>query len=141
MFILAVLKTMWTWKAAPVTLIIDGQTIAHPDDPTYLVGIGNGWSIGGGMKLNPDARLDSNTLHLTRVADINPLKIVFNFLRLFSGTINRLKEVSSWAGTNIEILSRRPLPAHVDGEMLGMDITRLEVQLMPESLEVVRKLQ
>ncbi|MEE9464337.1 MAG: YegS/Rv2252/BmrU family lipid kinase, partial [Candidatus Neomarinimicrobiota bacterium] len=58
-FILAVLKTMWSWKAAPMTVIVDGQTIVHPDDPTYLVGIGNGWSIGGGMKLNPDARLDS----------------------------------------------------------------------------------
>ncbi|MEE9466430.1 MAG: hypothetical protein V3W14_12755, partial [Candidatus Neomarinimicrobiota bacterium] len=113
----------------------------HPDDPTYLVGIGNGWSIGGGMKLNPEARLDSNTLNLTRVADINPLKIVFNFLRLYSGSLDKLKEVSSCSGADIEIISRRPLPAHVDGEMLGMAITRLDVQVMPESLEVIRKLQ
>ncbi len=138
-FILSILKTMWSWKAAPVTLIVDGQTIAHPDNPTYLVGIGNGWSIGGGMKLNPKAQLNSSVLHVAHVADINPLKIVFNFLRLFSGSLEKLKEVSSCTGADIEIISRRPLPVHVDGEMLGMTITRLAVQVLPESLPVVRK--
>ncbi len=138
-FIVGILKTMLSWKAAPVTLTVDGQTMARPDDLTYMVGISNGWAIGGGMKLNPKARLDSNTLHVIRIADINPLKIVFNFLRLFTGTIEKLKEVSSRAGADIEIISNRPLPVHVDGEMLGMDITRLEVQVLPESLEVVWK--
>ncbi len=140
-FIIAILKTMWSWKAAPVTLTIDGAMVAEPTQPTYLVGIGNGWSIGGGLKLTPQARLNSNTLHVIHITDINPLKILFNFIRLITGSIEKLKEVTVYTGRKIRVDSEWPLPAHADGEVLGVGLRSLEVELLPAALKVVRKIK
>ncbi len=137
-FVAAIIKTIWSWKAVPLTLKIDGITVVEPDQPTYLVGIGNGWSIGGGLKLTPQARLDSNTLHVIHVADINPLKILFNFIRLITGSLEKLKEVTIYSGQTITVRSEQPQPAHADGEVLGMEVRNLEVELLPADLEVIR---
>lgn len=131
----AIFRTMVFWKAVPITLSVDGETTSGQ---AYLIGIGNGPSVGGGMQLTPHARVGDGQLHVTHVADISPLKIILNFGRLKSGTIDRLDEVTLFAGNHIVVESEEPLPVHVDGEGLGLDIHKLDLQMHPGALLVVR---
>ncbi|MEE9162588.1 MAG: diacylglycerol kinase family protein [Candidatus Neomarinimicrobiota bacterium] len=131
----AIFRTMVFWKAVPITLSVDGETTAGP---AYLIGIGNGPSVGGGMQLTPRARVGDGQLHVTHVADISPWKSILNFGRLKSGTIDRLDEVTLLQGNHIVVESEEPLPVHVDGEGWGLDLHKLDVQIQPGALLVVR---
>ncbi|MFC1483920.1 diacylglycerol/lipid kinase family protein [Candidatus Neomarinimicrobiota bacterium] len=135
--LLAIFRTMWNWKAVHMDLKVDSQTLSHP---SYLVAIGNGPYIGAGLQLTPDARVDNGKLHVCHVKDISPFKIIANFGRLKSGTIDRLKEVTHLAGSNISVVSEAPMPVHVDGEVLGLDVYSLDIRVLPAAIQVVRKL-
>lgn len=135
--LLAIFRTMWNWKAVNMNLKVDSQNISHS---TYLVAIGNGPSIGGGLQLTPEARVNNKQLHVCHVKDISPLKIIANFGRLKTGTIGQLREVTHLAGSNISVESEAPMPVHVDGEVLGLDIYSLDVRVLPAAIQVVRTL-
>lgn len=135
--LLAIFRTMWNWKAVHMNLKVDSETISHS---TYLVAIGNGPYIGGGLMLTPDARLDNKELHVCHVKDISPFKIMGNFGRLKTGTIGKLIEVTHLAGSNISVESEAPIPVHVDGEVLGLDVYSLDIRILPAAVKVVRSL-
>ena len=134
-YLVAIVRTLGTWRAISMTLSVGD----HPPvtQPTYLIAVGNGSSVGGGLKLTPNARLDDGTLHICHVGAITPFKVVRNFLRLKTGTLDKLNEVSMFSGPNIVITSDHPLPVHVDGEVLGLDLHRLEISVLPAALQVL----
>ena len=131
---IAILRTLRFWKSTTMTMIINGETIRQP---TYLIGIGNGWSVGGGLQLTPQAVLDDELLDVTHVGDISRLKIIFNLWRLKNGSLGELAEVSLHRSNKISISSDHPLPVHVDGEVLGLDVKQLDIQLFPAALNVI----
>ncbi len=133
--LLAIFRTMRYWKAAPMTITVDDLTISRT---TYLVDIGNGPYIGGGLKLTPDARVDDGNLSVCHVGDISPLKIILNFGRLKTGTIDKLKEVTQLSGSHVIVESELPMPVHVDGEVLGLDIRNLDLRIFPGAIQLVR---
>ncbi|MFC1480695.1 diacylglycerol/lipid kinase family protein [Candidatus Neomarinimicrobiota bacterium] len=134
-FLVAIFKTIRYWQATPMTIAVDGSTSTKT---SYLVGIGNGWSVGGGLMLTPDAQVDDGLLHVCHVSDIGPLKIMLNFGKLKQGTLGTLDEVALSSGKTVIVDSELPLPVHVDGEVLGLDITHLELQSYPGALNVIR---
>ncbi len=134
-FLVAIIKTIRYWKATPMTISVDG---IKSTKTSYLVGIGNGWSVGGGIKLTPDARVDDGLIHVCHVSDIGPLKIFMNYGKLKKGTLADLDEVELSSGKTVIVDSEKPLPVHVDGEVLGLDITHLELQSYPGALSVIR---
>ena len=133
--LLAIFRTMRFWEAVPMTLTVDGQTISGT---TYLVNIGNGPFVGGGLKLTPAARIDDGMLGVCHVADIAPLKIILNFGRLKTGTADTLDEVTIFTGSNITVESELPMPVHVDGEVLGLEIHKLDLRIFPGAIRLVR---
>ncbi|UCD38433.1 MAG: diacylglycerol kinase family lipid kinase [Fidelibacterota bacterium] len=133
--LLAIFRTMWNWDAVPMTLTIDNQTISKS---TYLIGIGNGPFIGGGLQLTPEARIDNGILHVCHVEDISPFKIIANFSKLKTGTIDKLSEVALYTGSTVVIESEQPMPVHVDGEVLGLDVHKLDLRILPSALQVIR---
>jgi YegS/Rv2252/BmrU family lipid kinase len=133
--LLAIFRTIRYWKAVHMTLTVDDQTISIT---TYLVDIGNGPYIGGGLKLTPAARIDDGKLSVCHVADIAPLKIILNFGRLKTGTIDVLPEVTQLSGSKIVVESELPMPVHVDGEMLGLEIHKLDLRIFPGAIRLVR---
>lgn len=135
--LLAIFRTMRYWDSVPMTLKVDDQTISRS---TYLVDIGNGPFIGGGLRLTPDARLDDHKLSVCHVADIPPLKIILNFGRLKTGTIGKLPEVTHLSGSIVTVESELPMPVHVDGEVMGLDIEKLDLRVLPSALQLVRNL-
>jgi YegS/Rv2252/BmrU family lipid kinase len=119
-FLGATLKALLSYENNEVLLEIDGE--APVRRTLMLAAVGKGRYFGGGMKICPDARLDSGELSLVLVGDLSKLEVVGNLHRLFAGTHLTLEDVRSRA---IHRLAARPvepdhlIPVELDGETPG----------------------
>ena len=99
----------------------------------FLVTIANGPEYGLGAKIAPMASFDDAALNLISVASRNPVSLLLQSRRLFSGKIHCLPEVHFISGAAMEIFADHPLKFPVDGEIYeGKE--RLLVRVRPSSL-------
>ena len=133
-YVYAVFKTLRHYDSIPMTIELDDHKI---DELTYLISVGNGWSVGGGLQLTPDAVIDDSTFHICHISDISSMKVVGNFAKLFNGKIDDLDEVSLHTSRKVKISSEAPLPIHIDGEIPGREIREIEIEMIPQGLSIV----
>ena len=48
------------------------------EDTVFILSIGNGWNVGGGMQLTPKAKLDDGYFDVTYIREISRLRIITN---------------------------------------------------------------
>ena len=102
-FLGATVRTLMNYENAEVMLELDG---GEPIRRTVmLAAVGNGRYFGGGMKICPDAKLDSGALSLVIVGDLSKAKTLANIPRLFAGTHLALEEVRA---ATIHTAARHP---------------------------------
>jgi len=96
---------------------------------------GKGRFFGGGMKICPDAQLDSGDLSFVVVGDFGMARVLANLHRLFAGTHLALDDV--WS-TRLRVLRARAadpdvvIPIEMDGETPGRLPATIEV--LPRAL-------
>ncbi|MEE9166237.1 MAG: diacylglycerol kinase family protein [Candidatus Neomarinimicrobiota bacterium] len=134
LFLWATLKTLAKYESIPMRIELDNEVI---EETTYLLCVGNGWSVGAGLKLTPDALLDDGTFDVCHVSDISSMKVVMNFPKLFNGNINDIDEVTSHRSRRIDIQSEVPFPVHIDGEIPDGETTDLHIEIIPKGLSVI----
>lgn len=131
----ATLKSMWGWKNPKVQLTLDGETMAPR--PIITVAVGNGRYFGGGMKICPDARLDSGVFEITVLGDLSRLELIMLSRSIYDGahvynpkvTVRRAKVVVATPEPG------RDVHLDIDGEPLGTLPARFE--LLPRALRLV----
>jgi diacylglycerol kinase (ATP) len=134
-FLGATLRTLASYDNNEVFLEIDGGPPVRRT--LMLAAVGNGRYFGGGMKICPDARLDSGALSLVLVGDLGKMEVVANLHRLFAGTHLTLDDVR---GLSIQRLSARPvapdqlIPVELDGETPGHLPATFEI--LPRALRI-----
>jgi diacylglycerol kinase (ATP) len=126
-YVLAVLKTLRTYRAPEVRIAGDFGTF---EGPVLLIAVGNTGFYGGGMQILPQAACDDGLLDVCVIDPLPRLKLLRSFPRIFSGSHIRLPEVHAFRGRSIRIESSRPLGVFADGE---------PVCRTPVTLEVVEK--
>ncbi|MHA7269904.1 diacylglycerol kinase family protein [Arthrobacter sp. HLT1-20] len=112
---LAILRELATLQPLQYSLVVDG--VAR-EQKAVLISVSNGISIGGGMKITPDAKYDDGLLDLFVVAPVSRLTFLRIYPLVFSGrhtshpmvSIERVKEVS---------MESAGLVAYADGERMG----------------------
>ncbi len=121
-------------KPYQYTLTLDGKTTKVAAN---MVSLGNGVSIGGGMLITPDAKMDDGLLD---VLIVRPLSR-FNFLRIFpsvfKGTHVNRAEVSIERARNVRIEGDGVVITG-DGESVGP--APVDVELVPGALRVLAPL-
>ena len=135
-YVWVVLKTLKKYSAIDMTIELDNDSI---QGPTYLISVGNGWSVGGGMQLCPQAVIDDGEFNICHARDLKPMKIVRNFLKLFNGKINDLDEVTMYKTKTMKITSDEHLPIHYDGEIPEGEVKSVEIGIIPGGLSVISK--
>ena len=130
-YIIALLAELARLKPFAYKLTLDGEVI---ETKAVLVALGNGVSLGGGMKITPDALVDDGLLDVLMVKPLSR----FNFLRIFpsvfKGThvsdprvrIERAKKV------RIEVDG---IVAYADGERIAA--LPIDVEVVPGALRVL----
>jgi YegS/Rv2252/BmrU family lipid kinase len=127
-FLGATLKSLAVYENTEIELSLDG---GERKRMTVLLGaVGNGRFFGGGMKICPEAQLDSGKLDLVTVGDLGRLEIVMKIHRIFSGTHLSIPEVQSARVNTVEVWPADPtaeIPVEVDGETPGRLPAKFEV--------------
>ncbi len=91
---------------------------------------------GGGMMVTPHALFDDGKLAMTLVRKISRLKIVANFLTLFSGKFIALEEVMTMKSNFVTLRSQSDMEFEVDGEMIGASKS-IQISILPQSIRVI----
>jgi len=134
-YFMTLLTSLISWKAVPLELEIDGETFK--DLKFFLIAVGNGWSCGGGMNLNPQASIHDGIFDICYVKDISIWKIILNLNRLKNGTLAQINEVCLTKGREINLKSPAPLPVHFDGEIYDFAANEINISLVPQAAHII----
>jgi YegS/Rv2252/BmrU family lipid kinase len=135
-YLVAVLKTVFLYYAAPLTCIeYDGQTITQP---SLMISIMNGRRMGGGFMMAPEGQPDDGLFDLCIAREVSRMRI-FGLIPLFlRGTQASQDPIHTGRARRLTVTALDgALPAHADGETLCIDGRRLEFELLPRQIEVM----
>jgi YegS/Rv2252/BmrU family lipid kinase len=134
-FLSATVVSLMSYDNTDVWLTIDG---GEPQRRRLLLAaLGNGRFFGGGMKICPEAKLDSGTLDLVLVGDLSRLDVLTKGGRLYSGSHLTLEDVRNLPVRKLAAAAVEPdvnVPIEMDGETPGRLPATFEV--LPAALRV-----
>ncbi len=135
-FFAAVLKTILVFPNGPtVRLDYDKQSLTTP---TLMVSIMNGRRLGGGFWMAPTAAPDDGLFDLCVVRQCSRRRILALIPHFLRGTQPTQPEVRMLQARRITIESLAGvLPAQTDGEIISTRDKRLDIELLPQALEVL----
>jgi diacylglycerol kinase (ATP) len=122
-YTLAMLLVIATFKPISYRLTVDG---AERTQRAMLVSVANNVSIGGGMRIAPDAVIDDGLLDLFIVAPLSRLGFLRVFPKVFSGTHTSLPVVEITRCRSVRI-DADGVVAYADGERVGLLPVQIDV--------------
>jgi diacylglycerol kinase (ATP) len=114
-YTVALLLELLTIKPIQYRITLDGATF---DTGGMLVSVGNGISLGGGMKVTPNAKVDDGLLDILVVGPLSRLNFLRIFPKVFKGTHLTEPKVTVYRAKKIRIEADAVI-AYADGERLG----------------------
>jgi diacylglycerol kinase (ATP) len=134
-FVGAAVRTLLAYDNTDVWLTLD-------DGPRHrrrvmLTAVGNGRFFGGGMKICPEAQLDSGALDVVVVGDLSRGDVIFKGSRLYDGSHLSIEDVTSARARKLvaePVESDALVPIELDGETPGRLPATFEV--LPGALRV-----
>jgi diacylglycerol kinase (ATP) len=133
-FLLAILKTVFTYKPFHLTMTVDAQPPVEIHD-AMLVSVLNGRVYGAGMPAAPDARMDDGRLDVLVVRNLPRLARLGLLQKLQNGTHTDHPSVSLFKCEQLQLKAVPPQALNVDGEVRGA--TPVEIGVLPRSLQVL----
>jgi YegS/Rv2252/BmrU family lipid kinase len=134
-YLSATVRTLIAYQNTEVWLEADG---GQPQRRTVmLTAVGNGRFFGGGMKICPEAKLDSGRFHLVTVGDFGKLEVLRHISRLYSGTHLALDDVHAATVRTLRASPVEPgadIPVELDGETPGRLPATFEI--LPGALRI-----
>jgi diacylglycerol kinase (ATP) len=98
-----------------------------------LVAVANGESLGGGMRICPDASLTDGQLDIAWLAPVTRRRFLQLFPKVFSGTHVGEPEVTIRRARHVR-LDSPDIVAYADGERVGP--LPVEIEVVPEAVRV-----
>lgn len=123
-----------TFNGCPMDVSIDGEAVSKE---YLMVTACNGQVEGGSFVVGPDAKLDDGLIDLLTITPTPVLKLLYFLPKFKRGIPAGLKTATSVKCREVKIRSLVGLSAHGDGEHLGSDIRKLNIELHPAALEVI----
>lgn len=130
-YTIAMLRELLSFKPIRYSLIVDG--VAR-EVSAMLIAVSNGVSIGGGMKITPEALLDDGELDLLIVHALTKPRFLRLFPRVFAGEHVNEPEVEILRVRTVSIAAA-DIVAYADGERVGP--LPVEVEIVPGALRVL----
>ena len=128
---LAMLRELATFRAIEYTVTADGE---RWQQGAMLISVANGQSIGGGMKVVPDAALDDGYLDLFTVGPLSRAAFLAVFPKVFSGRHVAHPSVQIRRVRRVE-LAADGVVAYADGERIGP--LPLTIDVVPGAVRVL----
>lgn len=133
-YLYATILEVARFRAFRAAVAGDGWTFAGK---LLSVSVMNGPYAGGGYHLAPQARNDDGVLDVGLIGNYPRLVRYWVLPKTRDGTYLNLARVHAKKAQRIRIRSDRPLPVHMDGELLPEPVREIEVALRPQALRVI----
>jgi diacylglycerol kinase (ATP) len=130
-YILALLIELVRLHPIRYRLVIDG---VESRENAIMVSVGNNVSIGGGMRVTPDALVDDGLVDVMVVRQLSRLSFLRIFPRVFAGTHLSDPRVSVVRARSLRIEAHDVI-AYADGERMGT--LPVEIAVHPGALRVL----
>ena len=130
-YLIAMAFELLRLKPIKYRLLLDGEEIVTTG---ALVSVGNNISIGGGMKVTPDAKLDDGLLDVMIVKALSRASFLRIFPRVFKGEHLSDPRVSITRAKRIRIESD-DVVAYADGERISR--LPLDIEVVPNALSLL----
>jgi len=130
-YTIALLVELARLRPIEYRLVIDGEELR---ERALLVSVGNNTSLGGGMRVTPDALLDDGLLDVMIVRPLARLAFLRIFPRVFAGTHVTDPRVVMRRGRSIRI-EADGIVAYADGERIAP--LPIDVTVEPGALRVL----
>jgi diacylglycerol kinase (ATP) len=131
-FLIAFSAVFVPYKAKDIVINIDGQI---RQERSLLITVNNGRYFGGGMKIAPDADTCDGLLDIIIVRDVNKLRLLYNFPRLYKGTHITHPRVSTYKAKKVDVQTSEKLLLQLDGEVVGE--APASFSIIPSALKVI----
>jgi diacylglycerol kinase (ATP) len=129
-YILAMLIELAKLKPIAYRLDLDGEQY---ETDASLVAVGNAVSLGGGMKLTPDAKLEDGLLDVAVVQPLSRIGFLRLFPKVFDGTHVKDPRVAIYRARRIRI--EADVVAYADGERVAP--LPIDIEVAPAALRVL----
>lgn len=103
----------------------------------FLICVGNGMWEGGGFKLTPGGVPDDGKFQVCCVRGRSVSGVLPILPSTMTGAHVKKKNIDMFDTDAISIECEKPFPVHGDGEIFGLDIKKVEISVIPKSLNVV----
>ena len=130
-YILALLAELATLKPRRYRVELDDRVV---EVDALMVSIGNSVSLGGGMKITPDAKVDDGLLDVMIVKPLSRFSFLRIFPRVFKGTHTTDPRVQMERARRIRI-EADDIIVYADGERIAP--LPIDVEVVPNSLRVL----
>lgn len=136
-YLVAALKTILLYYRAPrVQIELDDETITQP---SLMVSIMNGKRMGGGFYMAPQSQCADGMFDLCIAGDVGRLEIFALMLRFMHGTQAGHPAIQFRRSRRVVVTAvTGSLPAHADGETMALDANRLQMEILPAAINLVR---
>ena len=135
-YMLNVAKCLFQYDCVHVQLTVDDQLVL--DEEILSLSVGNCRYNGGGMMMMPKAIPNDGLFDITAIRKVGIPKFAANVTKVYDGSfINKMKEVSTFRGKKIRIVS---IPAHsLTLETEGENLTNspFDFEMIPQSINMV----
>lgn len=135
-YAIAAVKTIFLYYRAPnVRVDWDGQTRTQR---LLMISAMNGKRMGGGFLMAPNGQANDGLFDLLLAHEVSRARMFPLILHFMRGT--QATQEPIWMGHARHIVITAldgVLPAHADGEILCTDATRIELELLPQEIEIV----
>ncbi|MFA1820269.1 diacylglycerol kinase family protein [Virgibacillus oceani] len=113
-YAIALIQILITFKPTEVELNVNGKIRELSN--CWMVTITNHPYYGGGMKIIPTAKIQSNTFSVLVIHSISKWKVLALFMTVFTGKHIHYREVEVMETTSLKITSKQKMDYQVDGQ-------------------------
>jgi diacylglycerol kinase (ATP) len=131
-YVAAMVAELPSFRGASFDITLDGE---EQQTRAMMVAVANGSSYGGGMKVAPQAHLQSGWLDVCIVGQLSRVAFLRAFPRVFRGTHTTHPKVTMLRAREVMVAADQPLGILGDGELLGQLPATFSV--VPRALTVV----
>lgn len=136
-YLVGLFRALIHFRPLPVRLRIDGEVL---EERVMVAAVGNGFCLGGGFRLFPDARPDDGHLDICVVERLNLFQVMELLPRILLGRHTGHRRVIMRPVEAVEIVAQgeQPLVFQVDGELREPESAdRLEIEIVRAVLPVL----
>lgn len=129
----SLLYTLLHTRFHNLRLTVDGDT---KDMSVFMIGVGNGGFIGGGIPICPNAVVDDGVLHIGYVSEMKKSKILGRLLKFLGGKHVGTDWGGEFTGKEITIEALDDSRFELDGEII--EDTTLNIKVVHDTLKMFR---